>query len=219
MHGGAVTRIRSPQQQRPPRARPSLTTVAPRDLDKAASRFLNALRRITSGLDTQQQRVLDRAAAAPRLLPGFHIEVIDLTGDTGNDLDYYIYELGRLEATGRSLIKVFSKPQQLVAAQTAFNLGIPKLKQIRDPLTHPNDNDELDDVGWFSSVVRHNDDGRTETLVDPRYGHHDTALAYSNVLQQHLRAHIAAAITADPPLSMSEQIAKRDIKARPVGPE
>lgn len=143
------------------------------------------------------------------------MEVIDLIGDTGNDLDYYIYELGRLEATGRSIIKVFGKPQQLVAAQAAFNLDIPKLKQIRDPLTHPNDNDELDDVGWFSSVVRHNDDGRTETLVDPRYQQHDAAVAYSDALQQHLRAHVAGAIAADSPLSISEQIAKRDGKAPP----
>lgn len=189
--------------------------MAPRDLDRAAGRFLNALRRITSGLVTQQERVLDRAAAAPRLLPGFHMEVIDLTGDTGNDLDYYIYELGRVEATGRLIIKVFGKPQQLVDAQAAFNLGIPRLKQIRDPLTHPNDNDELDDVGWFSSVVRHNDDGRTETLVDPRYQQHDTALAYSDALQQHLRAHVAGAIAAVAPLSISKQIAKRDGKAPP----
>lgn len=147
------------------------------------------------------------------------MEVIDLTGDTGYDPHCYIYELGRLEATGRSIVKVFNKPQQLAAAQTAFNLGIPQLKQIRDPLTHRNDNDELDDVGWFSPVVRHNDDGRIETLVDPRYEHHDTALAYSDALQQHLRAYVAAAIAADPPLSVSGQIAKRDVKAPLGGPQ
>jgi len=193
--------------------------VAKRDLDKAASRFLSALRRITSGLETQQRRVLDREANAPRRLPGYHIEVIDLTGDTGNDLDYYIYELGRLEAVGRSVIKVYDMPQELVDAQAVFNERIPKLKEIRDPLTHPNDNDELDDVGWFSSVGRLGDDGRFESFVDPRYDQHDAALAYSAALRQYLRVHVAAAIAADPPVPLSEQIAKRNIKGPPTRPQ
>jgi len=70
---------------------------------------------------------------------------------------------------GRSVIKVYDMPQELVDAQAVFNERIPKLKEIRDPLTHPNDNDELDDVGWFSSVGRLGDDGRFESFVDPRY--------------------------------------------------
>jgi anion-transporting ArsA/GET3 family ATPase len=62
-----------------------------RDLDKSASRFLNALRRTSAGLEQQRQRLLDRAASAPRLPLDGQFPVIDLTGDLGNDLDYYIY--------------------------------------------------------------------------------------------------------------------------------
>jgi hypothetical protein len=47
-------------------------------------------------LEQQRQRILDRAANAPRLLPDRQFPVIDLTGDPGNDLDYYIYGLARL---------------------------------------------------------------------------------------------------------------------------
>lgn len=73
-----------------------MPTMAKRDLDKSDSRFLNALWRISAGLEQQRQRILDRAANAPRLLPDRQFPVIDLTGDPGNDLDYYIYGLARL---------------------------------------------------------------------------------------------------------------------------
>ncbi len=189
--------------------------MAKRDLDKAASRFLNALRRITSGIETQHQRIVDREANAPRLLPDLPIVVRDLTGDTGNDLDYYIYELGRLRHVGAAVIKVFGQPQDLVDAQAAFEASIPKLKKIRDPLTHPNDDDKLDDVGWFSSVVRLGDDGRPETLVDPRYNHHDAALAYSSALTGYLRDRVAAAKTAHPPAPLRGQIAERQLRYPP----
>lgn len=59
-----------------------------RDLDKATSRFLAALRRIETGLVQLQRRTLDAAANAPRLLPGSPYEVIGPTGVLGSDLSY-----------------------------------------------------------------------------------------------------------------------------------
>lgn len=147
--------------------------IAKRNLDKSASRFLNALRRISAGLEQQRQRILDRAAKARRLLPDSQFPVIDLTGDPGNDLHYYIYELARLQDLGRSIIKVFGQPRELVDAQAKFDVGIPNLRVIRNPLTHPNDNDELDEVAWFSSAVKLKPDGSVEELVDPRYEQHE----------------------------------------------
>jgi len=101
-----------------------------------------------------------------------------LTGDPGNDLDYYIYELARLQDMGKSIIKVFGQPQELVDAQAEFDVGIPNLRAIRNPLTHPNDNDELDEVAWFSSAVKLKPGGSVEELVDPRYEQHEVATAY-----------------------------------------
>lgn len=193
--------------------------MAKRDLDKAASRYLNALRRITSGIETQRQRILDRAANAPRLLEGSPYEVTDLSGDPGNDLDYYIYELGRLRHIGVAATKVFGQPQELLDARAAFEAGIPNLKSIRDPLTHPNDTDDLDDVAWFSSVVRVSPDGRSEDLVDPRYGHHDAAMAYSAALTRYLSGRIQVAIAANPPASLKEQIVERQLRYPPHRPQ
>ena len=102
-----------------------------RDLDKSASRFLNALRRTSAGLEQQRRRILDRAAKAPRLLPGSQFPVINLTGDPGNDLDYYIYELARLQDIGKSIIKVFGQPQELVAHRR--NWSIPATSNTRSP--------------------------------------------------------------------------------------
>jgi hypothetical protein len=169
-----------------------------RDLDKSASRFLNALRRISAGLEQQRQRILDRAASAPRLLADSQTPVIDLTGEPGNDLDYYIYELARLQAIGNSIITVFGQPSELVDAQKKFGEGIPNLSTIRNPLTHPNDNDELDEVAWFSSAVKLKPDGSVETLVDPRYEQHEVATGYHSALTMFLRAHLQSAIAADP---------------------
>jgi hypothetical protein len=177
--------------------------MATRDLDKTASRFLNALRRTGAGLECQRQRIVQRAANAPRLLPGGPVEVIDLTGDTGSDLDYYIFELARLQDIGKALATVFGRvlgPQQgLLEAQAVFEAAIPRLREIRNPLTHPNDDEKLDQVGWFSSVVSTAPDGRVSDLVDPRYGHHEAAMAYHATLTSYLRAHVTASIELNPP--------------------
>lgn len=185
-----------------------------RDLGTSAGRFLTALRRIGAGLAQQQQRILDRAAIAPRLLPKSQFPVINLTGDLGNDLDYYIYELARLQDVGKSIIKVFGQPKELVDAQTAFDAGIRKLRVIRNPITHPSDNDELEEVAWFSSAVKLKPDGRVEQLVDPRYDQHDVAMAYHSALTSYLGARVQAAIAADPPKSIDQQIVDRKSSSR-----
>lgn len=192
----------SPEPRRPVKINVGQYPVfmAKRDLDKAASRFLNALRRTGAGLEKQRERILDRAANSPRLVADGPYEVINLTGDNdGNDLDYYIYELARLQDLGKSIIKVFNQPEALVDARAAFEAGIPNLRVIRDPLTHPNDNDELDEVAFFSSVVKLKPDGSVLQLADPRYQQHDEAMAYHSALMSYLRTRVKDAIAADPP--------------------
>ena len=180
-----------------------------RDLDELASRFLNALWRISAGLEQQRQRSSIAPPAPPRLLGDSQTPVIDLTGEPGNDLDYYIYELARLQAVGNSIVPCFGQPPELVDAQKKFGEAFPKLSTIRNPLTHPNDNDELDEVAWFSSAVKLKPDGSVETLVDPRYEQHEVATGYHLALTTYLRAHLQSAVAADPPKPLSQQIAER----------
>ena len=158
------------------------------DPSTAARRFRFMTSRIVAGLELQRQRIQDRYDRAPRRLPGTSIEVVDLTADDdrGNDLDYYIYELGRLQDVGREILKVFDMPQEVVDALETFDQAIPNLRRIRNPLTHTDDTDRLDNVTWFSSVVELEGSGRVKDLVDPRYGHHDAALAFATAIESYL---------------------------------
>jgi len=192
--------------------------MAEPDLTRAAERFLQAVHRVEAGLIRQRDRILDRAAKAPRLLEGTEYEVINLLDDPGIDLDYYVYELGRLRHVADATIKVFergtkAKPQPLVDARADFDAAIPKLKDIRDPVTHPNNDNKLDKVAWFSSVVNLHPDGSVEYLVDPEGHQHDVALALAKALTAHCRQVIADAIAADPPKPLEQQIAARKAKS------
>jgi hypothetical protein len=55
-------------------------------------------------------------------------------------------------------------------------------------VTHPSDDDRLDNVAWFDSVVRLAPSGPVEYLVDPRYQDHDAALELSRALLTYLEA-------------------------------
>jgi hypothetical protein len=166
------------------------------------------LRHTKAGLELQHRRVLEREANAPRLnvTPDTVVYGAD---DEGNDLDYYTYELARLRAMGTSIATVFGD-QTLADAGEALEAAIPALRTIRNPLTHPNDDDRLDDVVWFGSLVRLSPDGRVDYLIDPRYHHHDLAIAYVDQLIDFLRGKVKDAIAADPPLPIDEQIKQRN---------
>lgn len=73
-----------------------------RDLDTSARRFAGYISRIRAGLVLQQQRIVDRHDNA-RPLPGPPgLDVAILEGPD-NDMDYYVYELGRLDHVGRAV--------------------------------------------------------------------------------------------------------------------
>lgn len=130
----------------------------------------------------------DQVQEPVRLLEGTPHEVVDLTGQPGNDLDYYIYELARLQDAARAVIKVFESPDAVAQALKRFNLAIPNLRSARNPLTHASNDARLDDVAWFSSLVRLGSDGSVEYLVDPRYEHHQAAEDLAEALLAFLRA-------------------------------
>jgi hypothetical protein len=75
--------------------------MSTKDPAKARDRFLAAVRRITHGLELQRQRIVSRTADAPTLAVEAGREVIDLRGDPGSDIDYYVYELARLQDLAR----------------------------------------------------------------------------------------------------------------------
>jgi hypothetical protein len=158
----------------------------------ARSRFINAINRFLSGARTQRARILEREANAPRLLEGEPYEVINLTGDPGSDLDYYIYELVRLQDAAHEINTTFDSPPAVVDALERFDRIVPGVRRIRNPLTHASNDERLDDVAWFSSVVRLGTDGSVETLVDPRHAHHEAAEALAAALLLHLREGLRA---------------------------
>lgn len=158
------------------------------DLDRARSRFINSVRRFIEGARRQRARIIAAAAEAPRILEGTPYEVVNLTEVPSNDLDYYVYELARIQDAAREIIKVFEEPPEIVAALEAFDSAVPALRAVRNPLTHASDDDRLDHVAWFSALVRLEGNGKVADLVDPRYGHHEAAEALADSLMAFLRS-------------------------------
>ncbi len=164
----------------------------------ACARFLQAHPRISQGLELQHRRIISRTASAPRLPVGPSRDVIDLRGDLGNDIDYYVYELARLQDLAREIIARFGDPPDLADALASFEAAIPALRRIRNPLTHPSDDARLDDVAWFDAVVKLQPDGGVEYLVDPRYSDHDAALKLSRALLSYLEGEVRDKVACTP---------------------
>jgi hypothetical protein len=161
--------------------------MATRDLDRSRSRFITAVTHILDGLKLCQKRLVDERAGAPRLLAGTPYEVVNLTDTPTSDLDYYAYELGRLQNVAYAIWKVFGKPQDLLDAREKFETAIPSRRAARNPLTHPSDNDLLDDVVWLGALVRLKSDGSVEYLIDARYQQHEAAEELAATLLDFLR--------------------------------
>jgi hypothetical protein len=162
------------------------------DPDRARSRFIRAVKRSIEGARLERTRIQHACDSAPRLLEGTEHEVVNLTGLPDNDLDYYVYELGRLQDAAREAIRVFDSPLELVRALAEFDLAVPNLRSARNPLTHPSDDARLDDVGWFSAFVRLGYLGSVEYLVDPRYEHHEAAERLTEVMLSYFRGGLRA---------------------------
>lgn len=151
--------------------------------DSTRPHFLNGVVRVRAGLELQRSRILGWAESAPQLLPG----VVDLRDTPSHDLDYYVYELGRLQDIAREVLSIFSEPAVIKDALAAFEMQIPNLRRIRNPLTHIDGRPRLDGVMWFDSIVATAPDGAVEYLVDPRYRHHDAALTLAAALEEFLQ--------------------------------
>jgi hypothetical protein len=200
-------------------------TKPTQDIDASLTRFLAAARRIRAGIEHQQSRILGQEQCLPKLLEGTEYEVRDFTNSFANDIDYYIYELGRLlDLVQDEACLVFSipnenrvnvsepervPPPELAGALEAFLLAVPMLKETRNALTHFDDSVRLDNFGSFSAAVNFLPDGSVQYLVDPRYQHHEAALALNDALVSFLRNKLTERIAADPPKPLLEQIRLR----------
>jgi hypothetical protein len=181
------------------------------DIDTSVRRFLAANRRVAAGIVKQHQRIVSREKDLPRLLAGTPEEVIDSTGAFQNDVDYCIYEVGRLRVLVKTeALVVFSHPPELVDAVSRFEEAIPRLQSIRNSLTHFDDTDRLDRFATFAAAVDILPSGDVEYLVDPRHNHHDAALALSQALFDYLRPILRQSIADDPPPPIDEQIKLRN---------
>ncbi len=177
--------------------------------DTAVPRFTSAARRIRAGIVQQKRRLDERQSSTKRMHVGAH-EVLDFSDDEGLDLDYYAYELVRLQTLTEVTIKVFKQPQALIDALDDFKTALPYLKEVRNPLTHPANTDELDNVVFFGALEKLEPGGRVRYLVDPRYNHHCAALKLADELLNYLRGYLKQSIEADPPLPLKDQIAERN---------
>jgi hypothetical protein len=183
-----------------------------KDIDRAIDRFLSASRRIRNGLTTQRARIMQSAADAPKQFEGESYEYADLSATFENDLDYYIYEMGRLRDMAEEMDKPFGHPQEIKDALAAFDEIVPELKKHRNARTHPSDDARLDDVVSLSAAVRLKPvyRGGVTYLVDPRYQHHDAALELLTAIETYLREHLQKRRAEDPPVSIDQQIARRN---------
>ncbi|PKW17664.1 hypothetical protein [Saccharopolyspora spinosa] len=152
--------------------------------ESARPNFQQGLARVKAGLELQRSRILAWTEAAPQRVPG----LMDLRGTPSQDLDYYVYELARLQDLTRAVLRVFDEPEPIKIALAAFDSQIPDLRTIRNQLTHIDGRSRLVNVMWFDSIVELGPNGTVKYLVDPRYRHHDAAIALAAALQDFLEA-------------------------------
>ena len=163
----------------------------------------------------QRSRIMQAADEAPKLFEGKPYQVTDLSGTHENDLDYYVYELGRAHDMAKEMAKPFGHPTEIKEALAAFDVVVPAFKKtIRNPRTHPSDDARLDHVGSMSAAIRFEDDGSVTYLVDPRYQRHDAALELLNAIDEFLHERLQERMAEDPPQPIDIQIARRNAEAR-----
>lgn len=185
------------------------------DTEAAIARFLGGIRRVTAGLNMQQQKIANNDRVIRELAAQHPDGLADFTGSPENDVDYYVYELGRLTALAREISNFFKSPPKLVSALTQFELDVPKLKQVRNPLTHLDRTARLDKFVTFSNAVNIHDDGTIEILIDPIGGsHHEAALKLSDTCATYLRQLVQNAIAEFPPQPIDKQIESRNAMTR-----
>lgn len=151
------------------------------------SRLIAGVKRSIAGANLQRDRIIDAAANAPRPHAHIGVDYADLSDVPVNDLDHYIFELGRLRLVSQEIIRIFGKPPAVQKALDCLDAAVPELWDMRNALMHADERDRLDRVESFSQLVRFTDQGEAETLVDPKGDHHAAAQDLAQQLLAFLR--------------------------------
>lgn len=119
------------------------------------------------------------------------------------------YDLGRLRDIATQIGKRFGWPEEIQQARDRFDGAVPNAWDTRNGLTHFDPHRRNDRMINMGAIMELLPDGGVKYLVDPRWNHHDAALALAATLRQWLRCRVEAAIAADPPRPVDEQIRNR----------
>ena len=138
-----------------------------------AGHHLWNLRRAWAGANLCRSRLVEADAAAPILDLG-SIQVTDLRGHAGHDVDYYAWEVVRILKIADKIVRAGLRGRTDVErAQEALREEAPLLEAFRNQVTHVEDNRGADDIIYFGDAVRLLAGGRVQYVVDPRHRLHD----------------------------------------------
>lgn len=143
------------------------------DATELAGHRLWQLRRARRGAALSRRRLLEALDAAPVITQSAMGPVKDLTGTKAwtveHDLSYYAWEAVKILNIARKV----RGDHRVQAALDIVAEGSPELENLRNAVTHPEDNRTADDVLFAGAAVRMRPGTRPEYLVDPRHGLHD----------------------------------------------
>ena len=152
---------------------------------EAVDQYMAVNRRIREGLELQRDRLLQRKSAIREHLDEYIL-------GPSNDLDYYIYELARLQDLARTIAREFHAAQPVAVALKTFDVAIPHLRKLRNPLTHPSNDKRLDNIKYLVSAEHVEDFKHRGTVyLDPDSEHHEAALALSEAMDTYLGGWLA----------------------------
>lgn len=148
------------------------TTDAANSILVKASRLAWWHKRISEGLDLQRERIIERELTAPRIHLGPDTPSVTVLVDIpANDIDYYLIEVSRLHELAKATIELLKGrevPLALLQAMEAMDDALPKRRQMRNALTHPDSRGRLSNVAFFSDLVVLGPDGSVHKIIDPR---------------------------------------------------
>ena len=154
----------------------SLDYYGAMDIQLAGHHLWN-IRRAWAGANLCRDRLMTAENEAPVIKAG-DIQIKDLRGHHGHDVDYYAWESVRILKIADKVVRAGLRGHRDVdQAREDLRAEAPLLEKFRNEVTHVEDNRGADDIAYFADAVRLLPGGRVEYVVDPRYLQHDLLAA------------------------------------------